>query len=106
MKIIYVVQGSTGEYSDHREWLVCALETEIEAQEMVIACTKEGNRIRVLAQKEGYSYDYDVDADWRILVDDDYKKVNDGHKYDPKFYYDYSGFNYTYFPVELKTFNP
>jgi hypothetical protein len=96
---IYVVQGSTGEYSDHKEWLVCAFKDEKKAQELVVQLTQEGKvfvkKMEVLQEED---YEAWVDA-----------KYGDGGKIlfppnDPNFEYD-SGllaFNYTYFEVELK----
>ena len=37
MKQVYVVEASTGEYSDHREWPLCAYEHEDEAKAHVVA---------------------------------------------------------------------
>ena len=35
MDKVWIVEGATGEYSDHYEWPVCFYETEAEAQAMV-----------------------------------------------------------------------
>lgn len=43
---IYLVQGNCGEYSDHREWVVCAYRDEVMAQEHAKAA-KEWRQERV-----------------------------------------------------------
>ncbi|OQB10405.1 MAG: hypothetical protein BWY21_00326 [Parcubacteria group bacterium ADurb.Bin216] len=82
---IYVVQGSTGEYSDHREWILKAFTKEQKAKDFVVACTQEYQRI-----KSSYEDKYD------------WPKEKDPHKLDPAFEWDYTGTNYTYFETELE----
>lgn len=43
MSKIYVIQGSTGEYSDHIEWMVCAFTDKSKAEQFVLQLTREGN---------------------------------------------------------------
>lgn len=49
---IYVVIGTTGEYSDHREWPVAAYFSEKLAQAHVIRATQRANEL--YAQAGGY----------------------------------------------------
>jgi len=83
--LIYVVEGSTGEYSDHREWPVKAFKDEEKAQAFVRAC----------------------DAEYRLLKSTRKPKTNyfeddRTHSLDPNFVEDYTGTNYRYYSVELE----
>ena len=40
MKKVYVVMGSTGEYSDHQEWMVAAYFNEALAAKRVVDCDR------------------------------------------------------------------
>lgn len=92
-KIIYVVQGSTGEYSDNREWMVCAFEDEEKAKEMVNDCTLEYLRIQQdLTTLDSWYYLYES------LVE---KNKIKPHRLDEKFEIDNTGTNYTYYPTKL-----
>lgn len=82
--MIYIVFGATGEYSDHREWVVKAYTKKEAAEEMVTKCTEEGNRIKSK---------YGVGWNWN--------HADVPHKYDPGFHWDYSGFNYYIVECEL-----
>lgn len=37
---VYVIRGTTGEYSDRQEWLVCAYQDEQLAKDHVLAATR------------------------------------------------------------------
>ena len=82
---IYLVQGSTGEYSDHREWLIAAFYSEGKAQSLVTAATARANEIMV--ERNG-----------------DYYGIPEGtNQYDPHMQVDYTGVvHYTYLTVEIK----
>lgn len=81
---IYVVIGMTGEYSDHRDWLVRAFASETRAQEFVDDVSRVAREL--------------------------YSSVNryDGHKLrgknhlDPNMDCDYNGVRYHYCEVELE----
>lgn len=81
--LIYVVEGSTGEYSDHREWLVRAYRDEDKAKEHVLKATSRANE---LYAKAGGSY-WDID---------------ENNEYDPGMHVDYTGVRYAYYKVELE----
>ena len=85
MKTIYVVEGSTGEYSDRSEWPVRAFTSEEKAKKFVEAlaawCDKNG-----CGENRGDSY-------WEAR--------DKGHPLDPSFNSDYTGTRYTYYSVEL-----
>jgi len=72
---IYVVQGSTGEYSDHREWLVCAFTREKSAQAFVEVVSARARELQMQYGK--------------------YWGIPDGsNEYDPSMEIDYTGVNY------------
>lgn len=96
---IFIVEGSTGEYSDHCEWIVCAFTDKNDAREMVDKCTAEYLRIQQeldnLREDNGYFF-YDFDVKEGKL---------EKHKFDPKFNIDYTGTNYTYYKCQLLSKN-
>jgi hypothetical protein len=74
-KKIYLVQGNCGEYSDHREWVVCAYEDEAMAQAHAKKAkewlqqnvTHDTPFQRVMEMKNPYDdggYGTDVQTDW------------------------------------------
>lgn len=93
MTKIYVVEGSTGEYSDHDEWMVKAFTAESVAREFVEKCTEEANRVQSEIQiKTGR---------WYVSVTD-FEEYNIAkNKYDPDMRVDYTGVNYNISCVEL-----
>src|SRR5579872_4341894 len=82
---IYVVRGQTGEYSDRSEWTVKAFVHEAAAKKFVVDCTEQGNELNSKHNGKLYRVDDTTKQTWL----------------DPKFYCDYSGFNYWYDSVEL-----
>lgn len=90
---IYIVQGSTGEYSDHTEWVIAAYRKEEEAQAHVAAATARARELKV-----------DPGSDGRIK--DWYQKRKSAERqnqFDPQMQIDYTGVYYTYYPVDLYT---
>lgn len=45
MKKIYIVQGSSGEYSDREEWLVCAYVNQQQAENHVLKATARAKEL-------------------------------------------------------------
>jgi hypothetical protein len=89
-KTIWVVEGSTGEYSDHSEWPVKAFTKEEYAKEFVELCSAEYRRIILrLDELELYYFDSDLPEDCK-------------HKYDEGFTTDYTGTLYRCYPVEVE----
>ena len=82
MSKVYVVFGTTGEYSDYVEWPVCAFADEALAIRMVELCDGEWRRIKASPE------------------------YNDGiyvtNKYDPDMQTDYTGTRYNYYELELR----
>jgi hypothetical protein len=78
---IFVVEGSTGEYSDHREWPVMAYRDEAAAKAHVEAATRRANDL-----KAQHACD-----------------IPDGaNEHDPGMQTDYTGTRYYYYAVELR----
>ncbi|MCA1807741.1 MAG: hypothetical protein LC687_07835 [Actinobacteria bacterium] len=92
-QIAYVVFGSTGEYSDHEEWVVQAFTDERVAMRFVAACDAHGRHLRLEYEAA------EDDVAERFIRD--YKGRTYDHPYDPNFTYDYSGFNYYYVACPL-----
>jgi len=86
---IYVIQGSTGEYSDHMEWPVCAFKDEQKAKDFVVQLTKEAQEL-FAASKHYLEYEYYDSAEVGLPPND------------PDFNCYYGRFNYVYFEAELK----
>ena len=80
-KQIFVVYGSTGEYSDHREWYVAAYFSETNAKNHVLQATARANEL--IAQHGEYN-------------------IPDGaNEHDAQMQADYTGTRYTYATVPL-----
>ena len=83
MKTVYVVMGYTGEYSDNREWPVCAFFDEEKAKERVVLA---GERAREIFSKY-------KDILWDSEIEP--------NEYDPHMDMDYTGTSYFYHTVEV-----
>ena len=89
VKTIYIVQGYTGEYSDHREWLVLAFFDQVKAQAHVLNLEAELLRL-------GLKYDGEMPPwDKRDSLSGEMEKL------DPNFKCDYTGAGYHILSVEL-----
>jgi hypothetical protein len=65
---IYIVQGSTGEYSDHREWLLKAFRDEKQAQRLVVEAQARANEIHQLKESDfGKWYELNEEKDPAVL---------------------------------------
>jgi hypothetical protein len=84
-KIIYVVRGSTGEYSDRWEWLVKAFTDKITAENFVNDCSAIARREFDNANKSSSFWGYEKSSEL-----------------DPNFSMDYTGTNYYLEEVELQ----
>lgn len=92
---IYVIQGTTGEYSDRSEWLCFAVGEEDRAREIVEEYTREAKAIEVRTRLPEDHPDY-IDR---------FKSWEDGFKWphpDPYFNMDYTGTDYSYAEIELR----
>lgn len=79
---IYIVHGSTGEYSDRKEWIVCAYKEEDHARKHVLAASSTA---RELIIKYGNYYNIPRGA----------------NPFDPEMSVDCTGVNYDVLPTEL-----
>lgn len=79
MKTIWIVHGSTGEYSDRCEWNVVAVETEELAQQWVRALDLQYQSIPQSMRDDRWDHE------------DDMKKIM---SLDPEFSMDYTGTHY------------
>ena len=90
MGLIWVVQGNTGEYSDHSEWPVVAFSREEDAQAATAWLNEK-------AREFGFKDRSTWDTDWNTR-----KRLEDKmREFDPDFKSDYTGTDYTYWSVEL-----
>lgn len=61
MKMVYVVMGETGEYSDRRDWPVCAYVDDEPAAQAHVLRAEEWLRVNNVHQdQEGHLLDYDA----------------------------------------------
>lgn len=90
-KQVWIVQGSTGEYSDHCEWILGAFYGEQAAQRLVVEAQARANEISQLKEK-------DWDKWWKWAEKKDKRTINE---FDPRMELDYTGTHYTCFPVEI-----
>lgn len=77
--------GSTGEYSDHFEWMVKAFYSKEKAEKLVVNADRRAKEIFVQ-----FKNDY---RDWQDKVK---------NEYDPNMQLDYTGTNYHIYEVELE----
>lgn len=91
MKTIWIVQGSTGEYSDHTEWVVRAFVSKVKAERLVVEAQARANEIGIA--KSDYSGSW-----WTLEGNKDPRTVNE---FDLNMQLDYTGTHYTCFEVEL-----
>jgi ribosomal protein L6P/L9E len=81
---IYIVEGSTGEYSDHQEWPVIAYKNEEDAKAHVEQASAFAREI--MAGSKSHMYNDIRDAK---------------NPYDVNMRIDYTGVNYRYYSIEL-----
>ncbi len=93
-KKIYVVMGSTGEYSDQTEWPVCAYMDEKKAEERVLEASAIS---RMIFQWECA----ECGNGWRDHYASFCKMPKPQNKYDPNFEMDYTGTTYYLIEVNL-----
>jgi hypothetical protein len=79
--VVWVVEGATGEYSDHTEWPVRAFTDEQAAN---VFCERVSARARELQQQYKSRYNIPEGA----------------NELDPDMYIDYTGVNYRVYPID------
>ena len=85
---IYIVSGTSGEYSDHREWMVKAFTDEGRAKSLVLSATQAASEALILRSR-----DEDCDLYGVIYT----------NPFDPYMSMDYTGVRYYIDEVELET---
>lgn len=100
MSKIYVIVGSVGEYSDHKEWYVCAFRNQEEAQAFVMAVSAESRDIRnrILIYNQEHPKEQDV---WTFLYSSESAPEALKSQLDPDMEMD-PDVNYWYEEVELR----
>ncbi len=86
---IWVVMGTTGEYSDRNEWPVVAFADKAKAEARIIACTEEANKRYANSQVP------DDDNGWSSYNTKD-------NPLDPHMKIDYTGTSYFHYEVEVE----
>jgi hypothetical protein len=84
-EVIYVIEGTTGEYSDHSEWFVCAYHSRERAEEHARKAMLRAKEIR---GPVGSLFHYHVP-----------RGVNE---FDPEMQMDYTGTDYNVCEVEVR----
>jgi hypothetical protein len=78
---IYIVEGSTGEYSDRQDWIVCAYQSKEKAEEHA---DKAEHRAKEMLPKR-------------------YSNFEGQNEFDPHMRMDYTGTEYYVIETELKS---
>lgn len=94
-KIIYVVSGHCGEYSDSRDWLVKAFTDRIKAYNHVTELSR-------ISQELYAKYDEDYTWPDDYYLDPGELAMNQIHLLDSNFQHYYTGTNYTVEELELE----
>ena len=68
---IWIVEGVTGEYSDHRDWLVASYLSEDDAKEHVAQATARASEIQLHPNYPGHHYGEEEDAELNNEWDSD-----------------------------------
>lgn len=76
---IWIVHGSTGEYSDRGEWVVCAYRSEGEAKAYVEFLGKKRQEVGPGRYEDGWDYDLEEQVEAAMRA------------FDPNFSEDYTG---------------
>jgi hypothetical protein len=87
METIYIVQGSSGEYSDHIEWIVAAFRREADAQELIKKASARARELFIHRNK------------WQNIYPIPTKYTNE---FDPDMQMDSTGVNYNCYEAELR----
>lgn len=90
---IYIVLGNTGEYSDFKEWIVCAYKDEVKAKNRVIELETLLKSFKDQCKESDFRYDYEVG----MQVQEEMRKSGD-----PRCEIDYTWTRYHYEETDLK----
>lgn len=83
-KTLYVIQGSTGEYSDRREWNVAVVDSEEAAKSYVLALQKQYQEMPQAWLEDRWDFE---------------DQMKEHMTLDPQFAIDYTGTNWWYAEV-------
>ena len=78
--VVFVVEGTCGEWSDRSDWIVCWYPTEAEAQDHAVKAKQRADEIQAKAKSM-------------------YHTPEAKNEYDPYCRWDYTGTDYTVIPV-------
>lgn len=92
MDKIWIVQGTTGEYSDRNQWPVCAMYSESAAKEYAeLLCTMARATVNDVVRTKTEQWDWDETEAGKLLKTED-----------PEVSMDYNGTTYTAYSVSIK----
>jgi hypothetical protein len=91
MKQIFIVQGSTGEYSDHKDWLYKAYYSRDAAIKVAQELNAKLLELCIHRQNESLINYYSTRME----------KIKTLHEIDPKFCLDHTGSDYTVLPCDI-----
>ena len=93
MSKVYIVEGATGEYADHRDWVVAAYHNEQLAKEHT---DKANARVKELGCHRDSENSREV-----YYGDDDNHPIRTQNEWDPKMQVDYAGTRYYYYGLKV-----
>lgn len=97
---IWIVEGRTGEYSDHREWIVCGFRDESKAKALVEELTGLCGSVQQFIKSDENESKPDSVYYWDF---DECEAGKIWKKADPKAQLDYTGATYTAYKVEIRS---
>jgi hypothetical protein len=89
---VYIVFGTTGEYSDRSEWMVAAYTSEDNAKQHVLKATEHANAWQ--ERRNSHELDALTWGEWYALE-------KSSNPLDPAFKMDNTGTTYCYAPVDV-----
>ena len=99
MNPVFVVIGSTGEYSDRTEWVVCAYKDEELAKQHVVLAKQRAQEIRVTRNDLVFPYHRESKAPYVYFGG---KPEEPASRYDLFIRVDYTGTDYWYTTTEIR----
>ncbi len=97
MITVYIIEGSTGEYSDHREWPVAVYLHEDLAKRHIELATQRAHELMQKYDNNYCSYRWGSGYNQRTGP-----LPEDINIYDLDMQWDYTGINYNYYKIEVR----
>ena len=97
MSEIYIVEGTTGAYSDKYSWIVKAFTSDVKAKELADELNCAANGLFYALDEAGVCSYYMNDPEYSYIMD-----RFPGIKKDSRFSMDYTGTSYTVLTCELE----